>query len=835
MVIKFYKEQNDEKIGFRFSPDIAEKLKCPKHIPMSQLLNSPLEYWRYLVPSPQSGYGLFNFAYWLIGRLKKSREAMTDVGVCTLLSECRKILNNIISLYEPMENDCLVNGYPEGFDKQDFIFIKQAVTQLLWLIPIEKVELVLKTSKKMKEETEEGFFDYQQRSEDSEESFDNQENSSHFASISCTNMTAKGEYRTRFELDHLVKLVRNYMVTNRTNFESIVDAVSLKSMSNLITGLKVLLNLDENDMTLDSILGHLRRIDYLRKGEETDDITTSTKADFLKDMILLEKEISTYKLRETTIIFPSLLQKNFEKLWVNRSQTVNYMKKVKISTRVIENYQQILKDYHSRFFNKSDTNKQFLPWIISFKEKVMMYDQREDIVRFIKHLEMVFINSDKKADLIKVLNAILEKSIPTGEVEVENQVNLKAYSWLQSLLRDSEVASMSLSVIQSSSNTLNVMESCKLISNMLKFGNHGVQVYIYETLVRGFFTKDFFLFIKFYFNTSLQAKLKEAESTQGRLHSLNSSKDGQLASLCLEDYCETMSNILLMLKLQCDNCYLDFQNFLRSQQVQGLKDNPTSVDVVTAIADFLPNVYRLYQTTKQKVLENLLKAVINTLTEFVLGPCRENQRILIEHKKALETFNSILNVDLNLSSPDSYDEFLYFKADILNEAVIFIESLIVGNDDVDSLNTLLETLDKDSLVNKLIEIYMCKVKGKKSELILDLFCHRVFEDDDSDKDQDEKDPNFQKKHQCTDYYCHEGYRTKIDKLLVETAFKIFLIMQQFEDKIGDNAGIDGFRYQFVPHRVEIRSLSRLYLAIPKGFLNITLDLFDLHPLEVTPS
>jgi hypothetical protein len=682
--------------------------------------------------------------------------------------------------------------------KQESLFIKQSVIKLLWIIPIEKVDQVLSTNKKTKDEPDEGFFDYQQRSEGSEDSFDNQENSNNFASISCKNSNAKGEYRSKFELDHLVKLLRNYLVTYRISFETLVDVVSLKANSNFSSELKKVLNLDENDMTLDNLLSHLRKIDYQRRGEESDDIVTSTKADFLKDMILLEKEVFTYKLREKSLVFPTHLQKNFEKVWVSRSRTVNYLSKIKISTKVIESYYQILKVFHSMFFNKAETNKQFLPWIISFKETIMMYDQREDIVKFLKHLEMVFINSDKRMDLVRILNIILEKSMPSKEQEENIDINVRAYRWLQYLMKDSEVSSMSLSLVNNCRSTPEVIESCRLISNLLKYGNHGGQMYIYNTLLKGFFTKDFFQYIKSQFGSNIQARLKELDANQTIALSLNDSTLGQSTSQIWEDYCETMSNILLMLKRQCDNCYLDFQNFLRSQHVQGMKDNPTSVDIVSTIAEYLPNIYRFYLSNRHQVLEDLLKSVINTLTEFVLGPCRENQSILIEHKRALETINCIINSELSLGNPDSYNESLFFKVELLSEAVIFIESLIVGNEDNDNLNTLLDSLDKDGLVNKLIEIYMTKVKGKKSELILDLFCHRVFEEDNEDEANEEKGSGFQSRLQCTDYYCSEGYRTKVDKLLVETGFKIFLIMQQFEDKVGDNPAILGFKYHQVP-------------------------------------
>jgi hypothetical protein len=809
-------------MGFRFSPDIGEKLKKPKAVPTSQVLTSPLEYWRYFSGGSRGGYGLLNFAAWLFVRLKHNREAMADLGLCMLLSECRKALKNLVQLSEHAEADCQEKGYPDDLSKLEFLQLRQASTQLLWMIPIEKIELLLNASKKVKEDTEEGFFDYQQLSENSEDSFQNQENNSNFVSIACKNPGAKGEFRSKFELDHLVKHFRNFMVTNRVSFERIVDVVCLKAASNFNSELKKVLNLDEHDPTLDSILSHLRKID-LRKGEENEDSSQTTKAEFLKDMILFEKEVFTFKLRETTIIFPSKLQKNFEKVWITKSRTINYLDKAKVTSKIIEGYQQMLKEFHRMMFEKAELNKRILPLIIFFKERLMMYDRREDIVKFIKHLELVFIKSNRRADLVKVFNVILEKSLPKSEAEDKDDESLKAFRWLQHVLKDAEVTSLSLSLIKNSMRIAEVAEACKLTSNLLKFGNHEVQENLFNTFSQGYFTKEYFQYIRTQFGAILYSKLSGNDQDRERLAEIEGEK-GVLNNKPLDNHCEILSNILMMLKLECDNCYLEFQNYLRLQQVAGLKDNPTSIDLVTVVADFLPSVYKLYMTTKQPSLEPLLKAVVNTLTEFVLGPCRDNQRMLIEHKKTIETINAILNIELSLGNANSYNESLSFKVDLLSEAVIFIESLIVGNDDSDSLDSLLDALNKDGLVNKLIEIYMCKVKGKKSELILDIFCHIVFEGEDTGAEGDQQPRGSQRELGCTDYHCHEGYRTKLDKLLVETAFKIFLIMQQLEDKIGGNPAIEGFRYHPVPSLSRNALIEEILFGQPKSAGSNTNDL-----------
>lgn len=791
---------------------------------------TPAEYWRYVTPTSQNDYGLFNFAYWLIAKLKKNKEAMADTTLCHLLNESRKVLKNLLLL---MESNYGQKGHTDGFNDRDYAMLKQSLTQLISIIPIDKINQVLNTNKKTKEETEEGFFDYQQRLEDSDDSLDDYETSYRYVSIACKNTNAKGDYRSKFELDHLVKVIRHYMVTYRITFEQLVDVTALQSNSNFASELKKCLHLDENDKTLDEILNHLRKIDliqYPSKNEQTDRTLASTKAEFLKDMMLLEKEVCTYKLKEKSVYLPSILVKNFEKALKSRSKTISYLNNAVVTTKVVYSYRAILKNFQSVLFHNNSLTSNYLRWIMCFKEKVMMYEQREDVVNFIKHLELVFIKSNKRADMVRLMNAILEKSKPTADFEDDDNPDLKSYRWLQNLLKDSEVTTLTLSLIHSGSDMQDIIDACKLLSNMLKFGNHSVQVFIYNTLQKGFFTKDFFYYLRFQFTNGLQSNLKGSKYPESRLQRGQTDFLGRDAGFDIRSYCETLNYILRMLKLLCDNCYLDFQNFLRVQQIAGLNDNSTSVDIVTTVADFITVVYKLHNELRDGSTDELLKAVTNTLTEFVLGPCRENQRILIENKKAIETLNSILNIDLSLTLVNSYDESLYFKVTLLNEIAIFIESLIVGNEDLYSLDSLLDSLNKDGLVNKLIEIYISKVKGRKSELILDQFCYKVFEEDHADGGDEQEDyikeGRPEKITRCTYYQCFEGYRTKVDKLLVETGFKIFLIIQQLEDKIGENPGIEGFRYRFVPHLSRNVEVENKLFSNPEAMLQINTGLHE---------
>jgi hypothetical protein len=114
---------------------------------------------------------------------------------------------------------------------------------------------------------------------------------------------------------------------------------------------------------------------------------------------------------------------------------------------------------------------------------------------------------------------------------------------------------------------------------------------------------------------------------------------------------EEMNNLLQLLNLLCENCFKPAQKFLREQ----INDNEsttnktsgkyTSIDLIYQVAsifieivdqlgDFVFSDYRTYK---------LLPLIMDTMIEFIYGPCIENQRFLGGWKKLISTINSLIN------------------------------------------------------------------------------------------------------------------------------------------------------------------------------------------------
>ena len=100
-----------------------------------------------------------------------------------------------------------------------------------------------------------------------------------------------------------------------------------------------------------------------------------------------------------------------------------------------------------------------------------------------------------------------------------------------------------------------------------------------------------------------------------------------------------LEKMLRFLQLCTEGHNLDLQNYLRDQ-----KHNFNSYDLVTTVSELL----LVYSTRMiQGDYDNIIKC-LDTLTDFVQGPCPENQATLLD-SKFLEIAYKILNVTIDIT------------------------------------------------------------------------------------------------------------------------------------------------------------------------------------------
>lgn len=87
--------------------------------------------------------------------------------------------------------------------------------------------------------------------------------------------------------------------------------------------------------------------------------------------------------------------------------------------------------------------------------------------------------------------------------------------------------------------------------------------------------------------------------------------------------------ILRFLQLLTENHYTPMQDFLREQVMLNGQTNSKTFDVVTFISTMLGAYENEYVNCYSS---NLGNQMMDTLTEFIQGPCKENQRALVNAK-----------------------------------------------------------------------------------------------------------------------------------------------------------------------------------------------------------
>ena len=105
-----------------------------------------------------------------------------------------------------------------------------------------------------------------------------------------------------------------------------------------------------------------------------------------------------------------------------------------------------------------------------------------------------------------------------------------------------------------------------------------------------------------------------------------------------------MIKVLKLLQLLCENCFSPFQvfyflicefnlikNFLRIQNLKDSNQNFVSINIVLATANVLlliHNIKNEKNSLKNRKLNKIYEQCFDTLSDFCLGPCKENQILL---------------------------------------------------------------------------------------------------------------------------------------------------------------------------------------------------------------
>ena len=129
------------------------------------------------------------------------------------------------------------------------------------------------------------------------------------------------------------------------------------------------------------------------------------------------------------------------------------------------------------------------------------------------------------------------------------------------------------------------------------------------------------------------------------------SLEERLNNLKLVDKNEILFDTLKVLQHFCDNCHSDFQNYLRKQNLEDDSTAITSVNVIYEVGRLLISLSEqgniIFEASN---LPLLLPQIFDTLTDFVLGPCIENQFLFGTWQRMLNSINFFIRRRLKWNS-----------------------------------------------------------------------------------------------------------------------------------------------------------------------------------------
>lgn len=166
-------------------------------------------------------------------------------------------------------------------------------------------------------------------------------------------------------------------------------------------------------------------------------------------------------------------------------------------------------------------------------------------------------------------------------------------------------------------------------------------------------------------------------------------------------------NIMVFLQLCCDNCNLDFQNYIRAQQAS-LAD----VDLVSELALFVIELSSVSDyVSSHKAAGKMLMKAFAALLDFVTGPCPGNQLVLGTNVQLVLAINKLIKI--------VQTDFKTVGRKIHTKIILFLHTLLEGNAQEAVYQTILSFMDLGALRTGLETIYSNHISGNESSLLLE--------------------------------------------------------------------------------------------------------------------
>lgn len=491
------------------------------------------------------------------------------------------------------------------------------------------------------------------------------------------------------EMAKLVSLLRDYIVQRGLTLEKAfalfdVDRDGTISVGELKAGLRALVSNGIKEVDLDRAM---REMDTSKDGKVQFDEFSEKMKRFYDCGSGPQRDF-----RQATIsLFPHLK----ETLSVDQLAGQHYK----------ESLRSFIEEF-GRTFDEVDIQPLIAKIRKEFVEPALRRKDYTVFKEFISKLGVAFNKPIYKIYLIKMMRLLIANTASDSSETREVQL----------VLCDAGVLEMALLILSDVSNLELINESIELLLAMLQGGNQQVQERLLASLRK---EQDAHLFS--YIRRQLRLSRDRIVRRTDLLYDRN--PEQTLAEMMGEvgefgqSMCEVptnedkavavhLVNLLRLLQLCCENCYSDFQHYIRLQNEGKRGARQLNIALVNEMAQYLINLKEMGRLLHNDFEASLIvPRCLEALIDLCKGPCLENQQLLGTKKKLYQFLKACLNLDLRRVLPDLSNQQNATEIQFFSSAIRLLKALLEGEYDQKVAECMLSVIDFKQLTEKAKEIY----------------------------------------------------------------------------------------------------------------------------------
>lgn len=345
---------------------------------------------------------------------------------------------------------------------------------------------------------------------------------------------------------------------------------------------------------------------------------------------------------------------------------------------------------------------------------------------FVTKLGTAFKKKVHKKYLLQILKLLVPSDLVLDEVfdaySKEKVDKLDSIKMIQEILSKSGVIELALNIISSEHELDLVDEAVHLLINLLNYGNQKVQERFFEIL-KGSRNTYLFSYIRLKLRQSRdrivdRSKVVYEKNPEKALQGKIPLDELEKVMIFQECQLDTKTNqkktlhvikLLRLLQLLCENCFSDFQHYIRSQDIFSLGEKSISINIVNEIAQYLINIKEVGpELINDDEATQIIPQCLETLIYLCRGPCIENQLLLGQKRKLYKFVDNLIQVK------EAESKFFF-------SSIRFLKVLLEGDTNKEISTIMIEEINFENLANEVFLIYKEKIHDFKDFILRETF------------------------------------------------------------------------------------------------------------------